>query len=141
MYRDVGLRADKAECSPVGCEFGLLIEGLEAWTLLNRDEAHFQKDFERFVAGLMTSAGRIREIVVATWSPLLPPELNFGLERASTCLTKILSHSNGEWRCRSTVRRHSGFSNEEEYSLQLTEGRAKVAKRKQPKEQRSKDQI
>jgi hypothetical protein len=79
---------------------------------------------------------------VATWSPLLSPETNFHLERASTCLTKILSLANEEWRCQSTVRRYNGYSNEEEYTLQVAEGRVKVAKRRREKgEERSKDQI
>jgi hypothetical protein len=78
-----------------------------------------------------------------TWSHLLSEEINFHLERSSTCLTKILSLNGSEWKCQSTVRRYNGYSNEEVYSLQILEpGRAKVLKKKKEKvEERSKDQI
>jgi hypothetical protein len=49
-------------------------------------------------------------------------------------LTKVISSSNNEWKCQSTVRRYNGFSNEEEYTLQVVEaGRVKVVKKKQAK--------
>jgi hypothetical protein len=111
--------------------------------MLNEAQSFLQKDFETFINSLGSINSKIREIVVSTLSPLLLEEANFHLERSSTCLTKVIESRSDEWKCNSTVRRYNGFTNEEEYTLQLSEnGRIKVGKkRKEKAQERSKDQI
>lgn len=60
-------------------------------------------------------------------------ELVFSLERISTCLTTLTTWNGveGVWECVSTVRRYTGYSNEEGYTMtvQRPSGRVKVAKK------------
>ncbi len=60
-------------------------------------------------------------------------ELMFSLERISTCLTTLTSWNaiDSVWECTSTVRRYTGYSNEEPYTLtvQKPSQKIKVAKK------------
>ncbi len=60
-------------------------------------------------------------------------ELMFSLERISTCLTTLTSWNqiDSVWECTSTVRRYTGYSNEEPYTItvQKPSQKIKVAKK------------
>lgn len=57
-------------------------------------------------------------------------ESQFALERASSCVTRILQNpSENIWECVSTVRRQTGFSREEAYTIKILNGKVKVEKK------------
>lgn len=116
-------------------EWGLLIEGLEAYHLLTAHLPH--NDLETFIATLANLPQCFKQTVLLTRSPLLSPEINFALERITTCLTRLQPHDPAHplnARCLSTVRRFTGYSKQEEYTVAVGEGRAKVVKEKAKRE-------
>jgi hypothetical protein len=83
---------------------------------------------ESFVGQLSSLSPLFRQIVVISNSRYLSPEVNFALERISTCLTRFTAHADNTWQCTSTVRRYTGYFKEEQYTVSVKEGRIKVSK-------------
>ena len=104
--------------------YGLIIEGLELMATLS------EVKLEPFINALSTLSSSYKQIVVYVKSNTLHPSLLYALERISTCLTHITSYEDSAWVCKSTVRRFTGYSNEEIYRISEKKGILKVEKEK-----------
>lgn len=110
---------------------GLIVEGLELLATL----PHFSQQLEAFISNLSNLNRCFRQITIVTFSDTLSPEHRFALERISTCLTNLQDYQQNQqkWTCLSTVRRYTGFSNEEKYEITNWNGKCKVEKWVPPK--------
>lgn len=70
----------------------------------------------------------MKQVSIFAHEKLITKELMFSLERISTCLTTLTAYNQieGVWDCTSTVRRYTGYSNEEPYTLTLHKPSQKI---------------
>jgi archaellum biogenesis ATPase FlaH len=104
----------------------LTIEGIPTLELFYSEE-----QITQFISGLSTLSAVYKQINILV-SKQVNKRIVVSLERLSTCiisLDKKLEPS--KWRCVMVVRRYTGFSNEQDYVIELTENQLKVNKHKQ----------
>ena len=111
--------------------YGMVVEGLELLASL----PNFSQEMESFISCLSNLNKNFKQIAIFTLANTLSIEHRFALERISTCLTDIEEYDAPfeKWTCVSTVRRYTGFSNEEKYVISSSNGKLKVEKWMPPK--------
>lgn len=106
----------------------MTIEGL-----LSLEHFYSQEEILHFINSLSELHRGYRQINILA-SQNLNKTIITSLERQSTCiisLTKQLEQAKPKWQCLMIVRRYTGFSNEQDYILELVDGQLKVTKHKE----------